>query len=164
MAAEIDDRFLQHIRTAQYRQRFYSKLLDDTNGCHVWTGGVSANGRGMVGALGKTYSVHRVAWMMQHGRLIPPGLTVDHLCYNGLCVNPDHLEVVEQSVNLQRAVEHFGWGCSLRIRHSRTTGLPAYQVLWVEHRDGGKKQRGRTFKSREEADQFMDELRRDRAA
>jgi hypothetical protein len=156
------DETLQHIRTAEYRRRFYSKLLDDTNGCHVWTGAVSSNGRGMIGALRQTYSVHRIAWMIQHGRLIPDGLTVDHLCYNGLCVNPDHLEVVEHAVNQQRAIEHFGLGCSLRVREGRN-GEMAYQVLWIERNgEGTKKQRGRTFKTRELAAEFMDLIRDNR--
>lgn len=31
------------------------------------------------------------------------GLTIDHLCRNPLCVNPDHLEPVTNSENVRRA-------------------------------------------------------------
>ncbi|PIB80524.1 HNH endonuclease signature motif containing protein [Mycobacterium celatum] len=146
----VTDELVQRIRTAKFRQRFYAKIADAPGGCHVWTGAVSSNGRGMVGVAGGTYSVHRVAWMIQHGKPIPDGLTIDHLCYNGLCVNPDHLEAVEFAINLQRRDEHFGPGASLRVRCSKT-GTPSYQVLWVERTDGKKTQRGRTFRNKADA-------------
>lgn len=34
---------------------------------------------------------------------IPPGLTLDHLCRNKVCVNPDHLDPVPGRVNTLRA-------------------------------------------------------------
>jgi len=34
---------------------------------------------------------------------IPDDLVLDHLCKNIACVNPDHLEVVTQQVNVQRS-------------------------------------------------------------
>lgn len=153
-----DQTVVDHIRTVKFRRRFYGKLMDNDNGCHVWTGAVSSNGRGMVGVMNRTYSVHRVAWMMQSGQPIAAGMTVDHLCYNGLCVNPDHLQLVDLSENVRRAIVHFGNGASLRIRESRS-GKPAYQVLWVERTEGRKKQRGRTFSSREDAEAFMAQIR-----
>jgi len=117
----------------------------------------------MIGVLNHTYAVHRIAWMMHHNAPIPEGLTIDHLCYNGLCVNVHHFDVVDRAVNFQRAVEHYGWGASLRVRESRK-GTLAYQVLWVERTDGKKTQRGRTFKSREEAESFMAAIRGEPAA
>lgn len=44
---------------------------------------------------------HRVAYKILVGP-ISRGLVIDHLCRNKLCVNPDHLEPVTQSVNVQR--------------------------------------------------------------
>lgn len=35
---------------------------------------------------------------------IPGGMTLDHLCKNKLCVNPEHLEVVTRGENLRRAI------------------------------------------------------------
>lgn len=34
---------------------------------------------------------------------IPVGMTIDHLCKNTLCVNPEHLEVVTMGENIRRA-------------------------------------------------------------
>src|SRR5512140_2070693 len=33
---------------------------------------------------------------------IPPGYSLDHLCGNSLCVNPDHLEPVGSGENVRR--------------------------------------------------------------
>lgn len=44
---------------------------------------------------------HRVIYETVKGK-IPVGLTIDHLCRNTLCVNPDHLEAVTQRENTMR--------------------------------------------------------------
>lgn len=46
--------------------------------------------------------MHRVAYE-QFVAPIPDGLTIDHLCGNKRCCNPDHLEAVTQRVNNLRA-------------------------------------------------------------
>lgn len=44
---------------------------------------------------------HRIAWMITNGS-IPEGLTIDHLCFVPLCMNPKHLEVVTLEENVRR--------------------------------------------------------------
>jgi hypothetical protein len=43
---------------------------------------------------------HRAAWELFRGPI--DAETIDHLCRNTICVNPDHLEPVTQKVNNQR--------------------------------------------------------------
>jgi hypothetical protein len=84
--------------------RFASKVGGaDARGCLPWLGAVQSSGYGSVGlGTGKTALAHRVAYEMARGA-IPAGMTIDHLCRNTLCVNPDHMEVVPRAVNIQRA-------------------------------------------------------------
>lgn len=84
-------------------------LLDDLNrytvnpgGCCIWDGPVYPNGYGKTSReFHGTRLAHRAVYLAS-GREIPDGLDLDHLCRNRRCVNPEHLEPVNRSVNLQR--------------------------------------------------------------
>ena len=68
---------------------------DKDTGCLVWQG--STNGARNYGKLhfkGKLSLAHRASYEMSKGK-IPDGLVIDHLCRNTLCINPDHLELIE---------------------------------------------------------------------
>ena len=71
--------------------------------CLVWTGPTAGEGYGNTtfGTRDRLY-VHRIAVEATTGE-IPPGMEVDHLCRNRVCVNPDHLEVVTHEENVRRA-------------------------------------------------------------
>ena len=49
----------------------------------------------------KMVFAHRVAYEEEYGE-IPDGLVIDHLCRNGKCVNPKHLEAVSSVENVMR--------------------------------------------------------------
>lgn len=76
---------------------------EDENGCWVWRGVLNRGGYGRLTVAGKQWLAHRYAWTLAVGD-IPNGLTIDHLCFNAACVNPDHLRELSQSDNsrLQR--------------------------------------------------------------
>ena len=77
-----------------------------TTCCWVWQGNYqkSHKGSGNYGRFsynGKVVRVHRFSYEQLIGP-IPAGLTIDHLCRNTLCVNPDHLEAVSSRENTLR--------------------------------------------------------------
>lgn len=85
--------------------RFWSNV-DASGDCWEWTGGRYDNGYGCFSNLRpdtkrRTYLSHRESWRMLVGPLTP-GLTIDHLCRNRLCVNPMHLEEVTRGANVLR--------------------------------------------------------------
>lgn len=79
----------------------------DGSPCWVWIGRASANyGRVNVRVNGKhtTQLAHRASWTAFKGP-IPSGMEIDHLCATSLCINPEHMEPVKGSINLQRRDE-----------------------------------------------------------
>ncbi len=70
--------------------------------CVLWGGPLDRNGYGLRSEKGRRPFAHRWAYERVHGP-IPPGLTIDHLCRNHACINPDHLEAVSQAENNKRA-------------------------------------------------------------
>jgi hypothetical protein len=83
-----------------YWDRFWEKV-DASGDCWEWTANRHSQGYGKFNLQGKTVMAHRVAWELLVGP-IPEGLTIDHLCRNEPCVNPDHLEPVTMQANLLR--------------------------------------------------------------
>jgi len=85
--------------------RLLSKIkIDKKSGCWEWQGNIS-KGYGQMGIRrGKKYS-NTMAHIVSYELLVGPrvvGLHIDHLCFNKLCVNPAHLEMVTCSVNNYR--------------------------------------------------------------
>ena len=90
--------------------RFWDRVLV-TETCWLWTGATQTRGYGSVGVgNGRTALAHRVAYQQTVGP-IPDGMTIDHVCENKVCVNPDHLEVVTRAENTRRAAERASTSC-----------------------------------------------------
>lgn len=93
-------------------ERFWVKVdqPSDPNLCMNWKAGVDTNGYGRMKFRGAVRPAHRIAWTLVVGE-IAPGLQLDHLCLNKLCVNPLHLEPVTQVENMRRTIQtHCKWG------------------------------------------------------
>ena len=84
-----------------YRRFMTHVLIDDPDGCWVWTGAHDSSGYGNAYVDGRMRGSHRVSYE-HHVGPIPDGLVLDHLCRNRSCVNPDHLEPVTHRENILR--------------------------------------------------------------
>jgi hypothetical protein len=83
--------------------RFWQKILKKDSGCWEWQATLNNMGYGMfTESYGKFILAHRYSYKLHKGE-IGVGLEIDHLCFNPKCCNPDHLEAVTPSVNVQRS-------------------------------------------------------------
>lgn len=94
----------------QFKESFWKRV--DKNGpipehnpelgpCWIWTGKRNPKNYGKCQFQNKEFFAHRVSYAWAYGE-IPNGKVTDHLCRNHSCVNPSHLEVVTQGVNVLR--------------------------------------------------------------
>lgn len=93
-------------------ERFTRNIRKDSDsGCWVWIGAGSGkfydreSGEGGYGQLriqGKSWMAHRWAYEQKHNVVLDSTDTLDHICRNTRCVNPDHLERVARSENIER--------------------------------------------------------------
>lgn len=77
----------------------YLKRVDRNGDCWIFITRSNENYPKFDGIL-----AHRVAYELYKGK-IPPGLTVDHLCFNRLCQKPQHLEAVTIQENSRRYID-----------------------------------------------------------
>ena len=79
--------------------RFWEKV-DASGDCWEWTAAATGAGYGAIWVDGRMELAHRKAFELLVGPI--PAETLDHLCLNRLCVNPDHLEPVSRAENTSR--------------------------------------------------------------
>ena len=101
-------------------------VIDPVTGCWAWQGAIIADGYGAKYFGDNRVLAHRLYYEAVHGS-VPEGMTLDHLCRNRACCNPEHLEVVTQAVNVQRgALAKLNWEQVHEIRQSAGRVSQAY--------------------------------------
>lgn len=75
--------------------------INDETKCWEYTGYVAKSGYGLFYYQSTSLVAHRVSYQLAYGT-IQDGLVIDHLCKNKKCINPEHLEAVEQKENINR--------------------------------------------------------------
>lgn len=85
--------------------RFFEKVDTTSKGCWNWQGSSieknHSNGQryGCFAFLKITGQAHRASFFIFNGYLTK-GLTIDHKCFNTICVNPKHLREISERENI----------------------------------------------------------------
>jgi len=77
-------------------------LATPTTACVEWTGSLDVQGYGVIYVNRVRKYAHRLIYELLVEK-ITDGMTIDHLCFNHACVNPNHLEAVTGAINVSRA-------------------------------------------------------------
>jgi hypothetical protein len=100
---------LDHRENEATLRRYYEKVDYgfEPEDCHIWTGALSDEGYGDFRFPGRTVRAHRIGYLWRYGE--PPVETpfLDHVaCIGRFCVNPNHLEPVDNAENSRRRKNH----------------------------------------------------------
>ena len=83
------------------------RQAEKTATCWVWAGKINNRGYGRWGA----DFAHRLSYELHKGP-IPVGMQIDHLCFNPLCVRPDHLQLSDPVANNRRKLKALATECA----------------------------------------------------
>lgn len=99
-----EGRALKPIRTkTDSKEVFFLERVEKSSGCWNWMGKKTTHGYGQMKHAGTVRAAHRYSWELAHGEL-DENLSIDHLCHNPPCVNPDHLRAVSHRSNMENRI------------------------------------------------------------
>lgn len=126
-------------------RNFYTKIsFNEDNWCWEFTGHIDRYGYGNFGTkFGR--KAHRFSFQLHNGDLVN-GLSIDHLCNNKKCCNPEHLDQVSITENLKRASHQISTINSQKTHCIRNHSLTGYNLISYNTKEG-KKRMCRTCKN-----------------
>lgn len=85
--------------------RYWPNVIKSES-CWIWVGRRAVQGHGLVSYHGIRYAAHTVAVCLPDGLKKAYGMIVSRSCQEKLCVNPEHLKLIERKdFNFKKSVE-----------------------------------------------------------
>lgn len=126
---------MRDIELTQSARKWYTVSMVQTtinsDDCWLFAGRINSYGYGVIYHQGKCTMAHRAVYEAVKG-IFPKGLYSDHLCRVRRCVNPDHIEPVDNVTNVMR-------GNAPSAQNARKTHCPKKHPfsgdnLWIDKR------------------------------
>lgn len=93
---------LDHLTAEQklqrHRDKFFSQIVKEPNGCWLWQGSKYSNGYGRMFYGNLRMSTHKISWLIHNGT-IPKNIQICHTCDIRHCCAPHHLFLGTSSDN-----------------------------------------------------------------
>lgn len=85
--------------------RFWQKV-NKTATCWLWNAGIDKDGYGHISVNGDKTRAHRVSWNLRYPDIhLTPDMLVCHTCDVPACINPEHLYIGTQAINMRDKVK-----------------------------------------------------------
>ena len=136
MASWRHTRFWRSLSLIERLETYYEP--EPNSGCWIWLGHRDRKGYGAY----KQSTAHRVAYRAYVGP-VDPALTIDHLCKNKSCVNPQHLEQTTNHENQRRSDRATQTLCQRGHPLERVPGQRVCRVCWNASRRLSKRHQRR---------------------
>ena len=110
-----------------WQERFWGHV-NKTDDCWEWTSALDNDGYGIIQLTQPSRvnrKAHRISYELSIGS-IPEGMTIDHLCRNKKCVNPEHLEAVTARENAKRA--NYDSGFEAGVKYAREQIAKVFEI------------------------------------
>jgi hypothetical protein len=116
-----------------FRRRLIHYVIDPETNCWNWQLSTNSNGYGMINIEGTHRKAATVYYEFYKGR-VPIGLSLDHLCRNRKCINPDHLEPVSNAENIRRGKNaKLNFTAVQEIKSLQASGLDMKSISKLYH-------------------------------
>lgn len=129
-------------RVADLEKRLWKRVVEN-NGCFNLMASQSGKGYAIVGIGPKTFSGHRLFWMLYKGS-IPKGLLVCHKCDNRSCCNPEHLFLGTYQDNVDDCVKKDRNAKGESATFAKLKEAQVIEILKIKH-TYGKRWNNRRF-------------------
>lgn len=101
------EKWSKDLKNNEHKQKLFNHIIREVitsqfGECWVWKGCPNHNTYGQVWLGKEKFYAHRASYMLFNEE-IPEGLVVDHICHVKACINPNHLQAINQHDNVHRS-------------------------------------------------------------